>query len=154
MWGELLYVGVAKDTAERFAHHLRFTYWWPDIVQKQIDQYPSKSAVFEAEKQVIQAERPIWNIAHSLEKWSTKPTLDDPWFCRARRRKDIRRSVYWEELGLSLRAFKDGWGAYLSTVGIVFCSYDKELVQGWIQEEQRVANVLRYARYNMKCYPR
>jgi predicted GIY-YIG superfamily endonuclease len=61
--GVLLYVGVAKNPEKRFKQH-HDKEWWSgvDFERTTITWYPDKAEAFEAERQAIESEMPIYNI--------------------------------------------------------------------------------------------
>lgn len=64
--GVLLYVGVAKNPEKRFKQH-HDKEWWSgvDFERTTITWYPDKAEAYEAERQAIESEMPIYNIVHN-----------------------------------------------------------------------------------------
>ncbi|CPT90795.1 Putative resolvase [Mycobacteroides abscessus] len=65
MWseqGELLYVGVTCNPGGRLNSHARQKRWWREVASTTMEQFPSRSALLEAELDAIRTENPKYNI--------------------------------------------------------------------------------------------
>lgn len=58
----LLYVGVTRNIAIRFAHHEANKRWWPLVARKTMTWYGSRDGAEAAEDAAIDAEGPLYNI--------------------------------------------------------------------------------------------
>ena len=63
--GQLLYIGVARVWANRWAHHAERSPFYPATVRLHIDTHPTRTAALTAERDAIQSERPAFNIKHN-----------------------------------------------------------------------------------------
>lgn len=61
--GGLLYVGVSNDPAARLANHRRKKEWWRDVHSVRFAWLASRADAFRAERAVIAAEAPRYNVA-------------------------------------------------------------------------------------------
>lgn len=61
--GVLLYVGVSRNPAARFAQHAADKTWWPEVVKKTAVMYGSRREAEVAEGKAIRSESPVHNIA-------------------------------------------------------------------------------------------
>lgn len=59
--GQLLYVGVALDPLRRQQWHKNHSAWFDRIARIDIEQFPSREAVLDAEALAIARENPIFN---------------------------------------------------------------------------------------------
>ena len=66
----LLYVGVTRDPARRFAVHCVSKDWAHDVVTIRLEWFQSKTDAFDAERVAIASERPVYNFQHN----GLKPT--------------------------------------------------------------------------------
>jgi predicted GIY-YIG superfamily endonuclease len=61
--GDLLYVGVSVSTMKRLAQHKKSP-WVHDITRIDIQYFEDREDALKAEKEVIKAEKPLFNKAH------------------------------------------------------------------------------------------
>lgn len=61
--GVLLYVGIARNVAFRFAHHAAEQSWWHEVARKTVTWYAGRQLADGAETAAIAAERPRHNVA-------------------------------------------------------------------------------------------
>jgi Bacterial regulatory proteins, gntR family len=61
--GTLLYIGITRNIALRFAHHEIYKPWWPQVVRKTMTWYGSRAEAIRAESAAIVSEGPLYNIA-------------------------------------------------------------------------------------------
>ncbi|EGE40818.1 GntR family transcriptional regulator [Streptomyces sp. SID4928] len=66
--GNLLYVGITKDTQHRFASHRRTKSWWPEVDRNEIAWLDSPALAEEAEKEAIAREKPRHNVSANAMK--------------------------------------------------------------------------------------
>lgn len=59
--GELLYVGITLDPAQRWRGHRATKSWWTSIATTIYQHFDSRDALVQAERQAIVDENPIWN---------------------------------------------------------------------------------------------
>lgn len=60
--GHLLYVGISRNPAERWAKHRQKKAWWPAATLISYMLYPTDYAALCAENEAIRSERPLHNI--------------------------------------------------------------------------------------------
>jgi hypothetical protein len=59
----LLYVGISRNPAGRWAQHAAEKTWWPEVARKTVVMYGSRREAEIAEGRVIRTESPLHNIA-------------------------------------------------------------------------------------------
>lgn len=57
----VLYIGLTRQIEERLIQHSKDKGWWEQISRVEVQAHPSRRAAFEAERDAIYAERPIFN---------------------------------------------------------------------------------------------
>ena len=57
----LLYIGIARDPAERFEWHEKNSMWWNYATRREIEEKTSRKQAYRDETKAIQTERPIFN---------------------------------------------------------------------------------------------
>lgn len=62
--GDLLYVGVSSRISRRVKEHSQHSPWWLDIARIDLQHFPDREAVLEAERNAIKNEKPKYNIHH------------------------------------------------------------------------------------------
>lgn len=60
--GELLYVGISLSAISRLGQHAEHAHWFNRIARVEIEQYPTRRAAMQAEKEAILGEQPTFNI--------------------------------------------------------------------------------------------
>jgi hypothetical protein len=60
--GRLLYVGVSLSAISRLSDH-RTSRWFDQIVDVEVEYYPTREAALAAEREAIRTENPLYNIA-------------------------------------------------------------------------------------------
>lgn len=73
--GQLLYIGITLDPGARWKTHSKDKPWWLEVVNITVEVYPSRSAVLDAERAAIIAERPRYNIVHNHSGNDGVPTV-------------------------------------------------------------------------------
>lgn len=63
--GELLYVGITWNVANRMNTHRGLQPWWPEVADVQLETHPNRAAVLAAERVAIERERPRYNITRA-----------------------------------------------------------------------------------------
>lgn len=63
--GELLYVGRSLSAVHRLKQHARTAHWFDAIRRVEIDPYPTREAVKQAERELIKLLRPKFNLQHN-----------------------------------------------------------------------------------------
>ena len=62
----LLYIGQSYSAFKRLTNgHKRTAHWYPNISRQEIERFPSKEALDEAEVRAIKKEKPLHNIQHN-----------------------------------------------------------------------------------------
>jgi hypothetical protein len=59
--GRLLYVGVSLHAVGRLCQHRDHSAWFTEIARVEIEQFPSRKAALDAEREAIQSEKPLHN---------------------------------------------------------------------------------------------
>jgi len=62
----LLYVGITNNPAARFKQHEHSKDWWDQVASITLEQHASRQELMDAERAAIIAERPAYNVAHSV----------------------------------------------------------------------------------------
>jgi len=68
--GDLLYIGITMDPPSRFRQHRDVKAWWAEITNVTFEHFPSRAAVVAAERAAIEAEQPLFNVAHLTTAYS------------------------------------------------------------------------------------
>lgn len=63
--GVLLYVGITSRGMGRLGEHLHERDWWGRVASTKFEHYPERGAALQRERTIIQAESPIYNVAHN-----------------------------------------------------------------------------------------
>lgn len=65
--GNLLYVGIAKNPKRRWYQHsvASSDVWWPDVHEKRVEWFGTRTEAEAAEKKAIRTEGPSYNTTHS-----------------------------------------------------------------------------------------
>lgn len=63
--GHLLYVGITGDLAVREVSHIRDSSWMDFAARATIERYPTRRAALDAERDAIEAEKPLFNVTHN-----------------------------------------------------------------------------------------
>ena len=61
----LLYVGITWNVRDRFYAHKADKVWWDDVARHELEEYPDRDSVLEAERVAIKTEFPIYNVLHA-----------------------------------------------------------------------------------------
>ena len=69
--GTLLYVGITADPGARWRQHAHDKPWWHHVANITIETHPTRTAVFDAERAAIIAERPLHNVVHNGHRRAT-----------------------------------------------------------------------------------
>ena len=73
----LLYVGISANAGARFQSHASTAGWWSEVARIEVEHFPNRKAVSQAEQAAIGRERPIYNKAHNWDNDSREqPPLD------------------------------------------------------------------------------
>lgn len=59
--GELLYVGISGNWADRFGHHANHQSWWPHVAKITLEVFPTRPEAAKAEAAAIEQEHPRYN---------------------------------------------------------------------------------------------
>jgi predicted GIY-YIG superfamily endonuclease len=63
--GTLLYVGITMNAPRRLKEHSRHSGWWDNVARVEIEQFPTRAAVIDAERHAIKLEKPLHNFMHN-----------------------------------------------------------------------------------------
>ncbi len=63
--GALLYVGITLNPTHRWKKHRDGKPWWAEVMRIQLEQYPDRPKVLDAERTAILTEHPRYNIVHN-----------------------------------------------------------------------------------------
>lgn len=63
--GALLYVGISLNPGARWKSHRSDKPWWTEVANVSVEHYPNRTAVMDAEREAIKAERPRYNRVHN-----------------------------------------------------------------------------------------
>ncbi|MEV4672809.1 GIY-YIG nuclease family protein [Actinomadura sp. NPDC049382] len=63
--GDLLYVGVTRNPAQRWKYHARERRWWHEVAKHELTPFAERAQAEAAEKQAIKAEAPRYNTCHT-----------------------------------------------------------------------------------------
>lgn len=66
--GQLLYVGITMNPAQRFKSHRKSKDWWSEIVGITLEHYANREELADAERRAIQVERPLHNVVRPTLK--------------------------------------------------------------------------------------
>lgn len=76
--GTLLYIGITNSIPTRLKAHNRDKPWWLGVSRIEVEHYPSRQAVLEAERRAIIAEKPLYNQQHNrAAPWEQVDTARD-----------------------------------------------------------------------------
>lgn len=59
---DLLYVGITNDPGRRFGQHKYDKEWWLNVARIDMQHFPDRKSLIEAERRAIETERPRHNI--------------------------------------------------------------------------------------------
>lgn len=77
--GSLLYIGITRDPARRFAKHSHEKPWWETVARIDMEQHPTRGALQVAERLAINAEKPLHNIQMNGSRTGAKTSeISDP----------------------------------------------------------------------------
>ena len=63
--GTLLYVGISLSALQRLGQHADHSHWYGSIARVDIEEFSTREEALAAEREAIQNEKPLHNIAHS-----------------------------------------------------------------------------------------
>lgn len=100
----LLYVGITRDPARRFAMHCATKGWVFDIATIRIEWLPTKEAALDAERRAIAIEGPRYNFQHISANRSRKAAPSSPV-----KHADLIAEIeaFCQEVGMAKTAFGD-----------------------------------------------
>lgn len=64
--GRLLYAGITRNSIERWRNHSYDKHWWIRVRLIDFTDYPTENEVRAAERQAIQTEAPMYNVAQAV----------------------------------------------------------------------------------------
>ena len=62
---QLLYVGLTVDPGSRWTSHCKEKPWWHEVDTVKVETFPTRDLVIKAEREAIETEYPLYNIAHA-----------------------------------------------------------------------------------------
>ena len=71
------YIGVTNSPSRRMREHRGGSDWWPEASTIRLRRYPDRASVLEAERTMIKAKRPRFNIQHNLDEIEAHVTVED-----------------------------------------------------------------------------
>lgn len=71
--GALLYVGISLSWPARTKAHAQKSNWFEQVAKVEIEQFSSREAALEAEREAIKRERPKFNIVHNRQAQVSPP---------------------------------------------------------------------------------
>lgn len=74
--GTLLYIGITNSIPRRLGQHNDDKAWWHGVSRVEIEHYPNRRAVLEAERRAIIAEKPLYNDKHNSQSPTTYGAVD------------------------------------------------------------------------------
>lgn len=123
----LLYVGQSIRLAERMHQHSKDKSWWPPQ-RIEIEQYENANALNDAERQVIQTEKPLHNVMHNKSIPKVRLTKTS---CTSEKIETFKRSVdmLWEPIEVD--NFIEDWDHYAEALysRVAYKELRKALVQ-------------------------
>lgn len=64
--GQLLYIGITNNPANRWRRHAQASLWWPKVASKDVEWHPDRQCALDAERRLIEAHHPPHN-----SNWNT-----------------------------------------------------------------------------------
>jgi predicted GIY-YIG superfamily endonuclease len=71
--GDLLYIGITNDPGRRWGRHATDKPWWIEVDRIELERYPDRTSVLDAEQKAIKEERPRYNVLHAAKP----PAVDE-----------------------------------------------------------------------------
>jgi predicted GIY-YIG superfamily endonuclease len=75
--GELLYVGVSLSALNRLGQHKDHSAWYKTISSVTLEEFESRDAALQAEREAIANEKPRHNLVHKRRHQQNKSRADD-----------------------------------------------------------------------------
>lgn len=72
--GELLYIGISRRPATRWAEHSTDKPWWSEVQRIAIQAFPDRKSALRAERAAIKSEKPRYNLIHNRPEPLPQPT--------------------------------------------------------------------------------
>lgn len=132
---ELLYIGVSSRIPQRNREHEKLSPWWYEIARIEIEPFPDRKSLLEAERLAIQAEQPRFNIQHnkvSVNKHSLEVAQNEITYRIVTLRPLYREDQVKDVLGLSGRVIKREIDeGRLGHIEMTLTSKTHRFVSGW-----------------------
>lgn len=115
--GDLLYVGISRDTLVRLAQHkANGAIWVDDVTKTSIECFPCRKEALKAERRAIKAERPLYNKDHNAGGPRIEIDMPRPpsFFVRQQENGKI---VGFDDIGNAFRHFVTGDEMFAAGVG-------------------------------------
>jgi len=71
------YIGVTNSPSRRMREHCGGSDWWLEASTIRLRRYPDRASVLQAERTMIKAKRPRFNIEHNLDEIEAHVTVED-----------------------------------------------------------------------------
>lgn len=95
--GTLLYVGQSNSWPRRFIKHRTQSAWFPFTTRVEIESFPTKQQLDEAEIFAIKNEKPSYNVQHNTGNKSNIPANADGWGDPSRHKNSVSEDMWWNE---------------------------------------------------------
>jgi hypothetical protein len=73
--GQLLYIGISGDVHKRLSAHARTQPWWPEVESCQVEFFPTRDVLADAERLAIREEHPRHNIVGRANEENTMEAM-------------------------------------------------------------------------------
>lgn len=101
--GALLYIGITVNVEQRWAEHERSKPWWPQVVEKRVEWFDTRTLALIAELAAIKGERPVHNVAGAPGAYEGRPLAANevrPGTVRAQFTEYVERARYRGEVAV------------------------------------------------------
>lgn len=76
--GNLLYIGIAADVADRFRHHAREKEWWSEVASHTLERHVNRRVALAVESAAIAREQPRYNVQYGPQSSRTFASAGGP----------------------------------------------------------------------------
>lgn len=126
--GALLYVGITVHLGGRFDHHRRTKPWWTDVVRIEMQHFPNRAAVEEAERLAVAAEGPRYNV-HLTDVPFTAAGAGSPSVRRTKQRTFTVNDDLWNDCKLIADARRDRLSSICRAGLVKFVNENRHLLK-------------------------
>lgn len=78
--GAVIYIGIASNPFTRWEQHAADKAWWPDVVTREIEWFPTREEAEDTESAEVNIRSPKWNSRHHVslgrDSWKTIRSRD------------------------------------------------------------------------------